>query len=271
MKDAEQLHRDRLLARTRRILTDLEVPMFLLAMLWIGLFVAELVWSLPPALVVLGTVIWATFGVEFALRLVLAPRKGAFLRRNALTAVSLLVPALRVLRIGRALAVARGARVLRFVGSVGRSRVALHAALRRKRLTYVVTLSLLLAFSGGAAIHSFERDAGHPVFRGFASAVWWTAMTVIGVGAEGSPTTWAGRVTFLLLKLYGFALIGYVTALVAAFLVGTDAEKSRPSAPPPQKEILDALNVLRTEVAAIRAAQSTKGLGHLPPPSEGTA
>lgn len=86
----------------------LEWPMRVLGLVWLVLLVVELVHGLGPFLQGLGTGIWIVFILDFALRLALAPRKLAYLRGNALTAVSLLLPAVRVLRFAR---LARAARV----------------------------------------------------------------------------------------------------------------------------------------------------------------
>ena len=51
-----------------------------------------------------GIVVWIIFILDFAIEFTLAPRKLRYLKSNWLTAVSLLVPALRVLRIIRSCA-----------------------------------------------------------------------------------------------------------------------------------------------------------------------
>jgi hypothetical protein len=89
--------------------------MMALGVVWRALLFVELTGRLTPGLGALGTAIWAAFLVDFALRLLLAPRKLAFLRRNWLLAISLAVPALRFVRALRVLQVARGARGLRLV------------------------------------------------------------------------------------------------------------------------------------------------------------
>lgn len=62
------------------------------------------------------------------------------------------------------------------------------------------------------------------------------------------PKTAEGRVLCRLLSLYGFAVFGYVTAVLATFFVGRDAESE-------EAEVAGARSVeaLRTEIAAPRA------------------
>ena len=63
--------RDQLL---RQLQEWLELPMLVLAILWLALFVVEMVWGLTPLLEVAGYVIWGIFVLEFALGFTVAPR-----------------------------------------------------------------------------------------------------------------------------------------------------------------------------------------------------
>ena len=83
----------------------LELPMLILSFAWLGLFVVELTWGLTPLLEAIGIAIWGVFILEFILRLSLAPRKAAYLKTNWMTAISLLLPALRVVRFARVMRV----------------------------------------------------------------------------------------------------------------------------------------------------------------------
>ena len=73
----------------------LETPMLILGFVWLILLVIELTGVLSPALELVGTIIWIIFILDFALKFLLAPDKTDYLKANWLTALSLLVPALR--------------------------------------------------------------------------------------------------------------------------------------------------------------------------------
>ena len=88
----------------------LRTPMLMLSFLWLMLVVAELIWGTSSALEIFGTAIWIAFLAEFAVRLALAPEKAAFLKRNWLTVIALIIPAFRLLRAFRFLRFARAAR-----------------------------------------------------------------------------------------------------------------------------------------------------------------
>jgi hypothetical protein len=92
----------------------LETPMMVLGFVWLALLVLELTRGLSPFLATLSSAIWIAFILDFALRFWLAPDKVAYLKRNWLGAISLVVPALRVLRVfsaARALSALRGVRL----------------------------------------------------------------------------------------------------------------------------------------------------------------
>lgn len=220
--------RNRQLLRFQQLL---EVPMIVLAFVWLALLVVESVWGARRWLDVAGWVIWGCFIVEFAVGLTLAPRKWVYVRKNWLKAIALAAPALRmlrmvrILRVARAARVVRGARVLRIVSSLNRGMRALGHTLGQRGAPYVVILTLLVTLAGAAGMYAFENDASGPQgFDGFGDALWWTGMIMTTMGSAYWPQTDAGRVLCVLLSLYAFAVFGYVTALLASFFVGRDVQ-----------------------------------------------
>ena len=235
----------------------LERPMLVLSFAWLALFVLEFTRGLSPPLQTLGTAIWAAFVLDFALRFALAPSKGDYLRANWLTAVSLLLPAVRVLRAFRALRAvravrvaqaARGARLVRVVGTLNRGMGALGRSFGRRGAGYVAALIALVAFAGAAGMYAFERDVPGSDLTSYGGALWWTAMMLTSVGSDYFPRSAEGRALCLVLAVFGFAVFGYLTASLATFFVGRDAAD-------PAAEVAgeDTLQALRAEIAALRA------------------
>jgi voltage-gated potassium channel len=236
------------------VLRDLErwaeTPMVVLGFVWLALLVVELTRGLGPLLTTAGTVICGVFVLDFLLRLALAPVKLAFPRANWLTAVSLVVPAPRFARVLRAL---RGLRLLgrvrlvKVVGAVNRGMGSLSKSVGRRHFGYVVALTALVTLVGAAGMYALERDVpGGPL--DFWSALWWTAMVMTTLGSEYWPRTGEGRVLCFLLALYSFSVFGYVTATLATFFVGREAESA-------EGELAGAAAVaaLRGEIALPRA------------------
>jgi voltage-gated potassium channel len=233
----------------RQVSTALDRPMTVLGFVWLVLVVVELTAGLSPLLTAANYAIWALFVLHFLLELALAPRKVAYVRRNWLTALALVLPALRVVRVVRvvrALRAMRGLRLLRVVSSANRGMRALGRVMGRRGLGYVVALTGLVNLLGAAGIYAFEREVAGGEISGFGTALWWTAMTLTTMGADYFPRTAEGRLLGLLLAVYGFAVFGYVTASIASFFVARDAETA-------EGELAGAAQVeaLRAEVAAL--------------------
>jgi voltage-gated potassium channel len=252
----------------------LERPMLVLSFVWLALFVVEFTRGLAPPLAVASTVIWVVFIVDFVLRFTLAPHKVAFLRANLLTALSLLVPALRMLRVVRVVRVlrvaraARGLRLVKVVGSLNRGMHALGASFRRRGFGYVVALTLLVTIAGAAGMFAFERDVPASPLTNYGTSLWWTAMVMTTMGSDYFPHTPEGRTLCLLLAVFGFAVFGYVTATLATFFVGRDA--AAPNAEVAGQSSVDALGAdvraLKAEIEALRAELQSVARAVVPPP-----
>jgi len=125
--------------------------MTLLAFVWLVLIVVELTAGLSPVLETLNVVIWALFVLQFLIEFIIAPRKVAYLRQNWLTAISLVLPALRIVRIARvvrAMRAARGVRLVRVISSANRGMRTLGRVMGRRGLSYVPALTLLVNLRG---------------------------------------------------------------------------------------------------------------------------
>jgi voltage-gated potassium channel len=237
----------RLRIRTLQSIEDiLDMPMMVLSIIWLILFIVEFVYGLPPILQVAGTVIWIVFLFDFGLRMLVAPAKLKYLRSNWLTAVSLVLPALRIFRVLRAFTVLRGARVLRAVGTVNRAMAAAKRGLAHRGLAYVLALTMIVVLVGAAAIFNFEKDVPDPRgIHNFGKALWWTGMMITTMGSEYWPRTAEGQIISFILALYSFTMLGYVTANLATFFMG-----ERPQAAVNEEQLRE----IRAELSAIRAA-----------------
>lgn len=247
----------------RRLEGWLETPMLVLAFVWLALLVVELTRGESPLFEVLGALIWVVFILDFAVKLVLAPKKSAYLKNNWLTAISLLIPALRIvraLRVFRVLRLARagqGLRLVRVVSSLNRGMKALGASLSRRGFGYVLALTVLVTFAGSAGMYAFEKEAAGGLSN-YGEALWWTAMVMTTMGSHYWPQTVEGRVLCVCLALYAFGVFGYVTAALATFFVGRDAENDEAELAGGKQ-----LAALRDEVSALR--EDIRALSRQPP------
>ncbi|MDM7916369.1 MAG: ion transporter [Candidatus Eisenbacteria bacterium] len=250
-----------LLAQLKELL---DRPMIVLSLVWVVLLILDLTRGLGPTLATLNYVIWGLFVLQFLVEFVIAPEKGRYLRSSWLTAVSLAIPALRVVRVfgalrflraGRAV---RSLRLLRVLTSLNRGMLAVRDSLARRGVGYVAILTAVVALAGAAGMQQFEspqalRNAGIPVespdegLRSYLDALWWTAMILTTMGSAYWPETPEGRILGFLLSLYALAVLGYVTGALASFFIGMDAnaaaQQARAKEPgpgePPDRELLD--------------------------------
>jgi voltage-gated potassium channel len=249
--DAEVLKQERY-ELLQRLEGWLETPMLVLAFVWLVLLVVELMRGESLLFYFLGTIIWVVFILDFAVKLVLAPDKVVYLKGNWLTAISLLIPALRVLRVFRVFRLLRlastwrGLRLVSVVNSLNRGMKALGASLSRRGFGYVIALTVVVTFAGAAGMYAFENEApGGP--NSYGESLWWTAMIMTTIGSQYWPQTAEGRVLCIFLAMFALGVFGYVTAALATFFVGRDADSI-------DAELAGAkqLAVLQDEVIALR-------------------
>ncbi|SKB36564.1 potassium channel family protein [Daejeonella lutea] len=201
----------------------LEGPMIILGFIWLVLLIVELINGFDKTMELISTVIWIVFICDFILKLVIASEKWLFLKKNILTIVSLIIPALRLFRIFRfirLLRVFRGTRLIKVVASVNRGMKSLNATMGRRGFGYVMALTLAVILAGAAGMFAFETGN----FESYGVALWWTTMLVITVGTDFWPKSIEGRILTTLISLYGFAVFGYITATLASFFIGSDAK-----------------------------------------------
>lgn len=250
----------------------LDGPLNVLGFVWLALLLLELLGHLPAWALALSDFIWGAFVLDFAVSLLLAPDKLTYLRRNWLSALSLLAPALRFLRffrgarLLRAARVTRGTRLFQILTRLNRGLRALQRTFRRRNFGFVLLATLLVMLAGAAGMASFEEATpGTP--QSYGEWVYWTAMVLMSLGPETWPQTGEGRLLTAILGLFGFTVFGYITATLASAFVGADQSG------PEDEEINNAallreLRALREEVAALRQEERSPDR-KAPPVDEG--
>ncbi len=219
-----------LINERKKLLTSveklLEGPMIFLGFVWLVLLVIELIWGLSKPLEYASLTIWIIFIIDFFIKFFLAPVKIDFFKKNWLTAISLIIPALRVFRVFRFVRLLRGLRgirLVRLVASLNRGMKSLGATMKRRAFGYVFMITLIVTFAGAAGMYALENS--YTGFESYPMALWWTAMRVITAGNEFHPSTPEGRGLAFLLAIFGYSIFGYVTATFATFFIGRDAEE----------------------------------------------
>lgn len=167
------------------------------------------------ALTTAEVVIWAVFAGDYVVRLALAPNRWRFVRSHPIDLLVVLLPLLRPLRAAPLLrllhlGVVAGA-------TYSRTRRSLHATVA----LYVGTSAVVLIVLAAVAMYDAERHAPDANITTFQDALWWAITTVTTVGyGDRFPTTGLGRIVAAVLMVVGIALVGVVTATIAAWFVG---------------------------------------------------
>ncbi|MFF5803866.1 potassium channel family protein [Streptomyces sp. NPDC012746] len=182
-------------------------------------------------------VVWGAFAVDYLVRLGLSADRKLFVRTHWLDLAAVVLPLVQPLRLLRLVA------TLMLVGR--RARMAPQIRLT----TYVAGAVVGLLMFGSLAVLSVERDAPDGNIKNLGDAVWWsfTTMTTVGYG-DHSPTTGLGRVLAVGLMLSGIALLGVVTANIAAWFIARFERDDRV-----ELAQTAAITALAEEVRALRA------------------
>ena len=90
----------------------------------------------------------------------------------------------------------------------------------RTVFTYVLGVAVMAIGLGAIAALDAEQDAKGANIVTFGDALWWAATTVTTVGyGDRFPITAEGRVIAIALMVVGIAMVGAVTASIAAWMV----------------------------------------------------
>lgn len=201
------------MTRVKRWERRTEVPLLLLAFAFLVAYAWPILnprigHTLEEWLATISWTVWAAFFLDFVIRVVLAENRGRYILRHWYDVALIALPMLRPLRLLRALALAR---LL--------SRSAARTLAGRATL-YVVGAAVAAVFLGALAELDAERGAPGANIESFGDAVWWACTTVTTVGyGDHFPVTTTGRLVAVVLMVVGIALVGSVTAAVAAWFV----------------------------------------------------
>lgn len=199
-----------------------EVPLLLLALAFLVAYAwpvlnPHLSPELEAFLNVVSWTVWVAFLVDFLIRIGLAEDRRRYVLRHWYDVALIALPMLRPLRLLRALAFAR---LL--------SRSATRTLVGRTTL-YVIGTAISSVFLGALMMLDAERGAPNANIKSFGDALWWACETVTTVGyGDRFPVTTTGRFVAVALMVVGVALVGSITAAVAAWFIShVAAERER--------------------------------------------
>ncbi len=151
--------------------------------------------------------LWAVFAIDVAVRIGLAPRKGAFVRHNLLDVGSVLLPFLRPFHL------VTDIRRLKFF------REGSATSVRTGWIINATVLSVLFIYTISLAVLVVERDADGSSIHSLGDALWWSIVTVATVGyGDLYPVTTMGRLLGSALILGGIIIVSVATGTVISAL-----------------------------------------------------
>ena len=225
-----------------------DVPLTIAAGVFLGAYAWEVIADLrPPEKIIAETIMWVVWGffvLEFVVNLLLTDRRVHWFFAHFLDFLIVALPALRPLRLLRLVT------LLKFLNrGAGR-------ALRGRVVTYAAGAAIILVFIAALAELDVERHAVGSHFHTFGDSLWWACVTIASVGyGDITPVTLEGRLIAVGVMAAGIALIGTVAATFASVFIDRVAITNQIE----NDETQDALALLATEVAALRAELKRNG------------
>ena len=153
------------------------------------------------------------------------------------------IPAIDVLRWGRA---ARVARVLRVLRGVRSARILMRFILERRAQSAALAAAfssiVVIAASSILVLHSESGAGAEANIRSAEDAIWWSIVTLTTVGyGDRYPVTTEGRLIAVVLMMAGVAVIGTWAGIAASWFMTTGQEHQD-----------DRLAALRSEIRELR-------------------
>jgi voltage-gated potassium channel len=234
-----------------------EWPLVVLGLLFLFVLILPLAAPLTDGqeriLDVANVVIWVVFVVDYLARLYLVDDRRRFVRTHVLDLIVIVVPFLRPFRLLRLLAIV-----------ISTSRRAGGLAVRRVTV-YVIGVTVIVMSVSAVVVYDAEQAVplSDRTIRTLGDAVWWSMVTVSTVGyGDVFPRTPIGRSFAAVLMITGIALVGTITAAVAAWFVNvvrnasteegaTEAADERAALLAEIRSLSTSLDDLRTEVRSL--------------------
>ena len=216
-------------------LKKIELPMIFLSFIWFCILITELVNGTSPVLSDFGTGIWVLFILYFAMRMATVVSRTDLIKQNWPFVLAILVstlrffPFLQSFPLVRVLTATFGMQVIWIFASAVVGMRILRRKVGHRGTGYVLALTAVVLFAGAAGMLHFEggvveTEGIHTYLR----ALWWTAMQLTNMGSGYVIKTTGGRVICLGISVYAVVIFGYITALLASFLI--DHETKEPKA-----------------------------------------
>lgn len=162
----------------------------------------------PQEFGILNNLVWLIFALDYILMLILSENRFGFVRSHPIELLLVLIPHLRPLRALRILFL--------FERIVGKANQQVFVSVPY----YVSGAALLIVLLAAGAIYPVESNLPEANIKTPQDAIWWAAVTVTTVGyGDKFPISSEGRFIAVGLMITGIAVVGSITASLAAWIV----------------------------------------------------
>jgi voltage-gated potassium channel len=152
--------------------------------------------------------IWVIFALDYIIMITLASDKFSFVRSHPIELLLVLIPHLRPLR------------ALRILFIFERVLVNVKQKIYVSVPYYVSGAAVLIVLLSAGTIYPVESQADNSNITTPQDALWWAAVTVTTVGyGDKFPVSSEGRLIAVGLMITGIAVVGSITASLAAWIV----------------------------------------------------
>ena len=187
------------------------IPLALLALVYLGLYAVEVLGDQSQVilfdLILVSDIIWGIFIVDFVARLLLHDNKKAFLKKNIIELIGLLLPFFRAFRMFR---------VVIAIGFLTRAAKSLQGRIN----IYIGLILPMLIFTCSLGVYEAEHRAPGANITNYGDALWWAFVTITTIGyGDYFPVTFEGRTIAVLLMLSGLALVSVITVSFASWFL----------------------------------------------------
>jgi voltage-gated potassium channel len=189
---------------------------------------------------------WATFILDYFVRLCLARNRRQWFVRNLLDLLIITLPLFRPLRLFR---------LLFLIGVIDK---AFGQAIRGRVVLYTASASVLLIYACSLSILQVERDQPDTTITNFGDALWWALETVTTVGyGDKAPHTNLGKLIAVTLMIGGIGVVGLITASLASWIVQRVADEDTATRGITEAHINALRSDLERQVDSLRAEIQT--------------
>ena len=191
------------------------------------------------------------YGIDLAIRGVLAGQPVRYARANPIALAAVLFPPIRAIF---------SIRLVR-------------AMFRRGHLARFLLTAAVLVLDGAVIVYLYERHAPHSNIHTLGESLWFSVVTVTTVGyGDYTPVTVFGRTTAVLIMLVGLLTLAVVTAQVASSFVAQGSSRARrspqPEAAPPEVTLAELDRRLARIEELLTVSSSTQRTARAPSAQE---